>query len=77
MERNEFTKYFPSLLDNKFFSLHYMSHHALLHSSRKITKISVKHNSASGTVHCYMFRFLRNHHQAFHVKHLNMSITEG
>jgi len=47
-----------------------MTHQALLQFSRKRANTSVTHSSTVGTVDCNMFRFVRNHHQVIHTKHL-------
>ena len=47
----------------------------------KNIKHSVKHKSTSDTVHCYMFRFLRNHHKTIltkYLKHINyLTVTKN
>jgi hypothetical protein len=69
MKRNGFTNYFLTFSPQSVFSLHYISHQALFQFSRKIRNTSVKHKSSNGNLNCYMFRFLRNHHQAIHTKY--------
>ena len=60
---------FCTLVNNQF-SVSFIWFITKLQCSSKITNTSVKNNSTSDTLHCYMFRSLRNHHQANNLRHL-------